>query len=446
MIQSGRIAKVPRRPNLHNFFYLIGSGLVIQMLGTAYRIWLASRIGPAGLGIFSMTYPVYRLLSSVATIGLPLALTKWVAEYLSGGEYREITALKKWSLRTVFSLSLAAALILYLGASCLSTHLFNEPRVKEPLIIIALAIPFSAISAIYRGFFQGFSRMAPTALSEITEQIAEIAIAVIGLTYLTTALPLATYSYPMVGLTAGEIVCLATLLCFRQSPNSSAAAPFHPLTLPHWEILHYSWPLLVNQVVNSLGNASEGILIPQLLIRNGHTATTGTQWLGYLNGMAAPLAYFPLIFLFPLGTVLTPQISSGYKADALPLLRTKVRRFYIATALISVSCFEFILLAAGWLSQNLYHSLTPVALIKILAIGMPFTAFAIINFAILAAIGASGKILTINLWATGLKTALLFLCPYFGITGAAWATTITQIFTALSGALELRAFFIKLDA
>jgi stage V sporulation protein B len=435
---------VQRRPNLHNFFYLIGSGLAIQLLGTAYRIWLAQRIGAAGLGIFSMTYPVYRLLSSIATIGLPLALTKWTAEYLVTGDYHEITALKNWSVRIVFLLSLGAALTLYLSAPYLSSHLFSEPRVKEGLLIIALAIPFSALSAIYRGYYQGFSLMAPTALSEVTEQIAEITAAVIGLTCLVTILPFASYSYPAIGLTVGEIVCLATLSCFSHLPRPCGGLA--PQTLRHWEILHYAWPLLLNQIVTSISNASEGVLIPQFLIRAGHSAAASTGWLGYLNGMAAPLAYFPLILLFPLGTVLSPQISSGFKSDSLPLLRSKVRRFYLATTLISVACFEIILSAAAWLAQNLYHCLTPVALIKILVIGMPFTAFAIINFTILAAIGASNKVLAISLWATGLKTALFFLTAYFGINGAAWAITITQIFTALSGALELRSFFTKLDA
>jgi stage V sporulation protein B len=435
-----------RRPNLHNFFYLIGSGLAIQILGTAYRIWLAQRIGAPGLGIFSMTYPIYRLLSSIATIGLPLALTKWVAEYLTGDEYGEIAVLKKWSVRLVMLLSLGAALTLYLGAPFLSNHLFKEPRVKEPLLIIALAIPFSALSAIYRGFFQGFSRMGPTALSEITEQIAEITAAVIGLVFLSTMLPLAAYSYPVVGLTVGEIVCLATLLCCRQLPYSKTDAPPLPPALPHWEILHYSWPLLLNQIVTAISAASEGVLIPQLLTRAGHNATDGAGWLGYLNGMAAPVAYFPLLLLFPLGTVLSPQISSGFKADNLPLIRTKVRRFYLASTLISIICFEFILLTAGPLAQSLYHCLAPATLIKILVIGMPFTAFSIINFSILTAIGASHQVLTITFWATGLKTALLFLTVHFGISGAAWAITITQVFTAIISALELRPFFTKLDA
>jgi stage V sporulation protein B len=80
------------RPNLVNFFYLVGSGLIVQFAGSIYRIWLARTIGPEGLGILQMIYPVYRLLSGIATIGLPMALTKWVAEFLACNQTPKIVA------------------------------------------------------------------------------------------------------------------------------------------------------------------------------------------------------------------------------------------------------------------------------------------------------------------------------------------------------------------
>lgn len=435
------------RPNLKNFFYLLSSGLTIQLIGTVYRIWLARRIGAEGLGIFSMTYPVYRLLSSIATIGLPLAMTKWVAEYQAAGEYLSIRALKNWSSQIVLFTSVISAMMLHVLAPFLSHYLFSEPRVEEALKIIAWAIPFSALSAILRGYYQGFSLMGPTALSEVTEQIAEVGTTILGLCLFVTFLPFAPYSYPIIGLTVGEIACLATLLCFIKQPRpglipeTAADVP-----IPRTELLSYAWPLLVNQIVVSVSNASEGVIIPRLLIRAGYSVAKSTQYLGYLNGMAASVAYFPLILLFPLGSVLSPQISYGFKSGSMKLIRTKVRRFYLLVTVVSSLCFGILLFTAPILSQLLYHSAIPSPLIKILVVGMPFSALTILNFSILAATGATDKILTISLWSTGLKTALLFLTGYFGINGAGWAVVITQIFTALTSVLELRPFFTKLDA
>lgn len=420
--------------------------MAIQLLGTAYRIWLARRIGAEGLGIFSMTYPIYRLLSSIATIGLPLALTKWVSEYLAAREYREINALKNWSIQVVIYTSLVSAIGLYLAAPLLSRHLFCEPRVEEAFLIIAWAIPFSALSAIIRGYYQGYSLMAPTALSETLEQFAEIGTTCLGLAFFTACFPFAPYSYPIIGLTAGEIACLVTLLCFTKRPRPVASPENTEVPVPRLEILHYSWPLLINQIVIAISSTSEGALIPRFLIQTGHTVSQSTQLLGYLNGMAAPIAYFPLILLFPLGTVLSPQVSAGTKSETYRSLRTKVRRFYLMASAVSLLFFGLILFNASGLAQGLYHTAVPIPLIKILVISMPFSALSVLNLSILAAIGATEKVLQISLWSTGLKTMLLFGTLYLGIHGAAWALVIAQIFTALTGMLELRPFFTKLDA
>lgn len=444
-----------KRPNLRNFIYLVGSGCIIQLAGTFYRIWLAREIGPEGLGILQMVYPVYRLLSGLATIGLPLALTKWTAEYIAAREYAEMLALKNWAVRNVLLTSCLAGMLLFWAAPFVSHRIFSDPRVGNALLIIAFAIPFSALSAIYRGYFQGFSAMAPTAASEIIEQIAEVGCTVLGIIYLTALIPLPIFSYPVAGLTIGEVACLTTLLFFFKWKHPRYAAekaeeaagpslvdtkslkePASPLP-----VLRYSWPLLLNQVVTSISFASEGVIIPHLLIAAGYSAHLSTGLFGKLTGMAEPVAYFPLIFLAPLGSVLSPQVSVAFKAKTLGKLRKKFALYYIACAVICLASFLLIFIGANPLARLLYQDASPVNLIRLLLFGLPFTGLAILNINILMAVGATDKILMISLWGTGLKTFAFFLfIPLFGISGAAWAINITQIFTLIASWVEVRRF------
>lgn len=435
------------RPNLQNFFYLAGSGLIIQLAGTVYRIWLARQIGPEGLGIMQMVYPIYRLLSGLATVGLPLALIKWISEYLATREYNKITALRKWSVNITLIGSIIIAVLLYLSAPLLGNSVFSDSRVVEALMVIALAIPFSSLSAIYRGYFQGFSRMAPTATSEVTEQIMEI-----GATYLFVAVfapwsPFSLYSAPVIGLTLGEVVCFLTLLIFlRILPGKSLPGPDGPIyesniTLPRQGIFRYAWPLLLNQIILSISMASEGVIIPRLLIAAGHSAAEGTGLFGQLTGMAEPVSYFPLIFLAPLGSVLSPQISAAFKTKSFQIMRQKISRFYLAATGLSLLSFFIIFGAAPFLAETLYNSTAPVLLIRQMVIGLPFTAMAILNMTILSAMGATDRILWISIGSVGLKAlALVVLTPISGIQGAGWAINITQIFLCLasmSGALHV---------
>jgi stage V sporulation protein B len=432
------------RPNLNNFFYLVGSGLIVQFAGSIYRIWLARTIGPEGLGILQMIYPVYRLLSGIATIGLPMALTKWVAEYLAYKQYAKITLLKNWALRIVFILSLVIAVLLYITTPFLSQNVFPDPRIQESLFIVAFAIPFSALSAVFRGYYQGCSLMAPTAISEIAEQTIEISATCIAVEFLLPVLPFSKFGAPVLGLTMGEVICLVSLMFFYKYSRRSQHVPSvsnssYELELPQRQIFRYSWPILLNQIVVSISLASEGIIIPYLLMGTGFDASASTALFGKLTGMAEPVAYFPLLFAAPLGSVLSPQISSAFKIHSFSKIMHKISLFYLVTTFFSLLAFGIILFTAASISQFLYQETSPTRLIEILVIGLPFTGIAILNISILAAVGATKKVMFLSIWGVGLKTfALIALIPVFGVVGAAWAINVTQIFTCLASLHEVR--------
>ncbi len=440
------------RPNLRNFFYLVGSGLIVQFAGSIYRIWLARKIGPEGLGILQMIYPVYRLLSGIATIGLPLALTKWVAEYLAYHEYPKIILLKNWALRIVSISSVIIAAFLYIGTPFLSRNVFTDPRIQESLFIVALAIPFSAISAILRGYYQGHSLMAPTAASEIAEQIIEISTTFLAVEFFLRILPFSIFGAPVLGLTMGEVTCLITLLLFYKyshKPRISqflSESPNNP-ELPQRQIFRYSWPILLNQIVVSISLASEGIIIPHLLMSGGLNTALSTGLFGKLTGMAEPVAYFPLLFSAPLGSVLSPQVSSAFKTKSFQKILRKISLFYLVTTFFCLLAFCFILFTAVPIAKFLYQDTSPSLLIKILVVGLPFTGIGILNISILASVGATKTVMALSIWAVGLKTfALIGLIPLWGVVGAAWAINITQIFTCLASMHEVRRLLMPLSA
>lgn len=434
-----------KRPNLSGFLYLVGSGLIIQLTGSVYRIWLARQIGPEALGIQQMVYPVYRLLSGLATLGLPLALTKWVSENLSSKEYSGIFSIFNWAVKVVFVSALITTGGLLLLTPYLSSRVFTDPRVREALLVIALAIPFSALSAIYRGYFQGFSNTAPTAVSEITEQISEVGATYLMVCILLPFLPFSIYTYPLVGLTIGEIVCLISLICFlKRQTIIKATYPDSPV--PKQEIIRYSWPLLFNQIITSTSLASEGVIVPFMLMRAGYSTQESTALFGQLTGMAEPVVYFPLILMVPLASVLSPQISSVFKNGSLAKVEGKIFKFYLIGSVLCLIGYIAIQFSATILVRYLYGASSGISarLVKILAISLPFTGISILNYTMLAAVGATEKILYLSLWVVGLKTFLIYvLTPFFGIYGTGWAINITQFFIVLASSAELWPFLPK---
>ncbi len=61
----------------------MAAGILSKVLGAIYRIPLARLIGPEGMGLYGMAYPLYSVILALSTAGIPVAISKLVAEKLA---------------------------------------------------------------------------------------------------------------------------------------------------------------------------------------------------------------------------------------------------------------------------------------------------------------------------------------------------------------------------
>lgn len=71
------------RPLLRNVLTLSASSLVVRVMGFAYRVLLVRMAGAEVVGVFQMSAPLLRLCATVVSLGLPVALSKTIAESLA---------------------------------------------------------------------------------------------------------------------------------------------------------------------------------------------------------------------------------------------------------------------------------------------------------------------------------------------------------------------------
>ena len=89
---------------LSGAFVLAAAGIVVKLLGAAYRIPFTRIVGSEGIGIYQMAYPIYTTLLALSTAGIPVALSYLIAESRAVGDQRRA--------RQVFFVSLCFLLIL----------------------------------------------------------------------------------------------------------------------------------------------------------------------------------------------------------------------------------------------------------------------------------------------------------------------------------------------
>ena len=66
---------------------LIIFNLICKAIGALYRIPLAGILGGEGMGQYQLVFPLYSLILTVSTSGIPVAISKMVAEFNAKKQY-----------------------------------------------------------------------------------------------------------------------------------------------------------------------------------------------------------------------------------------------------------------------------------------------------------------------------------------------------------------------
>lgn len=75
---------------LQSAFVLMAAAALNRIIGFIYQATIYRLIGPEGLGLFNLVYPVYMLIIVIATAGIPIGISKLVSEEHARGNERAI--------------------------------------------------------------------------------------------------------------------------------------------------------------------------------------------------------------------------------------------------------------------------------------------------------------------------------------------------------------------
>lgn len=176
-------------------FLITISILITKILGVLFVIPFYAIMGAGGgdaetnLIPFNYAYTPYNIAIAVATAGVPLAASKYVAKYNALGAYKIGQKLYKSSFVVMFITGIIGFLLLFALAPEIATlTLGKEVSASEWSVaditwiirVISVVVIFIPLLATWRGVFQGYQSMGPTAVSEVNEQVARIIFILVG--------------------------------------------------------------------------------------------------------------------------------------------------------------------------------------------------------------------------------------------------------------------------
>ena len=141
---------------------------LVKVIGALYKIPLGNILGTEGMTHFNAAYKIYGFLLALSTAGLPLALSKLVAEARALGRYNQARRLLRAALLLFTVLGTLGTCLMLFWTEGLAEIMHNS-LAYWPIKALSLSVVCVCIMYAFRGYTQGSQNMFPSAVSQIIE-------------------------------------------------------------------------------------------------------------------------------------------------------------------------------------------------------------------------------------------------------------------------------------
>ncbi len=326
---------------LKNVAVISLSGLIAKGIGAVYRIPLTGMLGGYGTGLYQMAYPLFCVLLTFSSAGIPSALSRMIA----GGSGESVM---KSALRLFATLGAAGTVLMFLLAPLMS-GLQGETALVSCYFALAPSVFFVALIAVFRGYFQGKNDMKPTALSEILEQLVKV---FAGLLLARSASdPSRGAAYALFAVSLSELFALFYLA--RKYKKTKRVLLVREKS--GFSVLRASLPVMAAAALLPLSRMADSVIVVRLLSRYAENAVT---LYGLFAGAAVSLCSLPATFCYGLVAATVPAVSKSIARGDEGEGRDRAMYALLLTLALSLPFAAALLLFARPIVDFLYPSLS----------------------------------------------------------------------------------------
>lgn len=431
----GEVKKVSRvRSFFINGALMTVCAIVLRSIAVGFNVYVANTAGAEAVGLYTLLSGVYGFSLTLALSGINLALVRLVSEALALGDgVRAKCVVKRSALLALMFGTLASALLFFLSRP-ISLWWLVEPRAEKPLKILAICLPFVALSSVFNGYFTALRRAYKSAASNLIEMAARIGFTVFLFTRIAARDPQIACTILVFGSVFAElcsfvinvILFFIDKLIHRELENGKGETSGVARG-----ILAISLPVALTSYVRSALLSIEHSLIPKGLLKFGGDRQSALSSYGTLTGMALPVINFPYAIIGSFTSLLVPEVSESRA-------RGEKRHVQYITYRTYQSCLAFAFCVAGIffafadrLGILLYSSDEAAKYIRLLSLLVPVMYLDTSTDAILKGLGEQVHCMKVNIADSFLSVGLvLILVPKLGIVGYIITIYIAEMFNA----------------
>lgn len=410
---------------------LTASALFMRCIGLAYQVWLAGRIGAAGVGLWQLVMSVNVFTATVAISGIRFTTTRLVAEEVGAGNAGGVGKAVARCLGYAAFFGGAAFLILYLCAEPIGFLWVGDARTVKSLRVLAFSLPMISLSCVLNGYFIATGRAWKSAGVQVVEQLTGIGCVMLLLSRVPGGdleLCCAAISWGNVAADGVSLTLIAVLyLCDRRKKARGRTGPH--LT---GRMLRIAVPLAMAAYARTGLTTLENLLVPRSLRSAGLSADRALSGYGTITGMVFPIIGFPSCLLNAVAELTVPELTAAQVSGDRERIDETVSRLLRASAAFSLFAAAFLFVNAEPLGMLIYHTAGVGSYIRVFALLVPFMYIDIVTDGCLKGLGqmlwsmsfniseaAIGVLLVITVlpkWALEGYIFVIFCCEIFNFT------------------------------
>lgn len=440
---------------------LAAIGIIAKLIGALYRVPLTNIVGAEGMGLYQMVFPLYTVLLAFCGGGVTGAVSRVVAKYTARGN--DGAALRAMRVAIV---PLAVVSVVCTVAVALLRDLISGLQGNTDAGIAYLALCPSLLFAggisVLRGYFQGRSRMLPSGISQLVEQVIKL---VLGLYLGKTLLPYGVkyaVAGALVGVSVSELCALA-YLAVRFAVSKKGRSKYVMLRAAHAELAEdmavtepvpdktlmkelFSFALSVTlgALVLPITQMIDSVLVINLLMYSGVARVDATAMFGLFVGPVGTLINMPTVVVLSVAIAFLPTITRAVERGEDPSAATRSAAKWIMLFVIPVTVVFLlfpdrvcnVLYRRGLTTQQLAVA---AQLLRIQALSVFYIGMLQLSTAVLQGYNKAHKPVVNLIIGACVKVGLTPLTVRaFGITGAAFASAACY---AVAATLSVRCAY-----
>lgn len=382
---------------------LVVAAFIGEIVEFITNMVLARELGEKGLGMYMSILPTVFLIVLLASLEMPISISKFIAEKDKRIHQSMLSHVLKWTIIMTCILLVVVSIIIPF------VPVFND---YHPIFrwLVLILIPIISFTSIARGYFMGRSQMGKIATANFLRKIVQLLLLVYIYSLFDFALDAAVLVAFCTLIGSDLIVFIYLFYVFMiqyQYMKNQPSKRLHGKAVMK-NLMQVSVPTTALRAFNAFTSALEPFLITGALMYAGVSKDLATEQFGMVSGIAMTIGMFPAFIAHSFMMMLIPTISKAAADRDTNQLRKLLKQVMLITLGYGIPAVIICYFLAEPLTTTFFHSPDAARFLQLLWPCFLFRLFIYPLQAYLIGLGLMKEAFIHGVWSTIVAFSIIY--------------------------------------